>query len=69
MKGHEKVPRRLRQVRYARDEAKRGLAELEAECQRLATEYHQAPHPAPLRQRREEQWVRKSLWAKDSVVS
>merc|ERR1719183_2285707 len=29
------------EVRYARDEAKRGLAELEAECQRLATEYKQ----------------------------
>merc|ERR1719247_3744750 len=29
------------EVRYARDEAKRGLTEMEAECQRLATEYKQ----------------------------
>ena len=41
MEGHKKVPRPLGQVRYARDMAKRGLAELEAECQRLATEYKQ----------------------------
>jgi len=29
------------EVRWARDEAKRGLSEMEAECQRLATEYKQ----------------------------